>query len=188
MGSTWHSFKVSFKVTTVTPTVSSKDKHCPIAKQSHWLSSWFWDRQKFGKKNHSIPCLTCYWFQLLLDMVHQWVNFITTYNIHWNNKGDSWEQSFLSALSLTLHPPPITNSEAGESSVCRRIGRQQNWLWQATCAVLTQVIGKPHRSRTRTLSALGQVSWGSWILGARASEGSCKHKTHGIPDALGVTV
>lgn len=64
----------------------------------------------------------------------------------------------LSALSLTLHPPPITNSEAGESSVCRRIGRQQNWLWQATCAVLTQVIGKPHRSRTRTLSALGQVS------------------------------
>lgn len=63
---------------------------------------------KSSGKSHPMLCLTCCWFQLLLDMVHQWVNFITSYNIHWNEKGDMWRQPFLPALSLTPHPPPIT--------------------------------------------------------------------------------
>lgn len=74
---------------------------------------------KSQRKIHPIPFLTGCWFHLLLGMVHEWVNFITTYNIHWNKKGDILKQPFLPSPSLTPHPSPTTNSKTGESCLWR---------------------------------------------------------------------
>lgn len=109
-------YPTALRQRSVTPMVSCKDTHRHIAKQSHWLSSWFWDRQKFGNKSsHAVSHLLLVPAPVGYGTPVSKFHHLVQHSL--KREGRHVEAAFSSCSVTYSTPTSYHNSKAGESSV-----------------------------------------------------------------------